>query len=581
MPPDFVPASNPYNTVIQESLRYQPANAFNGPYPTHHAHLSNGSVMFGNYPDSNNSSPAPPPSGGYMPPPPFPQAPYGPSRHHPHHSNGGHSQHLSNGYSAMGPPPPPGYPRQNGAWAGSDFQRQPQVPFGPSDNFPPPGTPQLNSNVYESSAPHSFHGSSSSAHEQESGPCFHNQFPAAIINGSNSHIDDVRVYQPSQPIKHPNGTPFITPPAHQTLQYPPQGDDFDGLGIYLRSQFSDATFADLLLELRYSDDRSPPVRIPGHNLIFARSPALKGRILAQGRANEGVTSRTLLIETTDRFLRSDAFWMAVQRLYGLPLLDTGREVIPATLSSGPMPGTPAERFDIGLGYAASGHILQMPPVISRGIEIACHFVSWETLERAFEFALEGGLDRSWTLSPQVQRSPPTYGPAVNMLIHAALNFIIHNFPAGFQLDVTAADMIRNSRLPVLPDSRSSVQNPRLSQIRFGDHSTDEREAHANSPVGILSKILINLPFPLLKYLMESRGLGGSPPVRHQVLQDVVQEREKRRLRVFESKSSHAERSALAKEWDTICYQEQVEVLGPNDSTPTLTRTFIDFDSPTA
>jgi len=599
MPPPFVPAHHgQFNGMAPDSAKYPPPQApqvFNGQPPMHHTHPSAGSVMFGGYPDSNNSSPAPPQSAGNVPPYPYQQGPqHGAARHGPHQSNGVNTQNMPNGFSPMGPPPPPGYyPRPDGFinQGGNDnFARRQMASFGPSDAYS--GAPS-----YDPSTPQSFHGSQSSApNEQENGPAFYSQYPTAVVtNGSNGHIDEVRLYQQPRPKARAASQQVATDPNNfpgQVRHPSHQMDHFDGLVGYVQSQFADPTFADYTLELRYSDDRAPPVRIPGHNLMFARSPTLKNLMTAQARDSnsDGLTVRTLLIESDDRHLRSDGFWMAVQRLYAGPLLDLGAAAMAANAQfAGPMPGTPADRFELALGYAAAGHILQIPPVVRRGIENASHFVDWATLEKALDFSLDGGLDSQWTLAaqPDNARCPSTYGPDVNILLHSALNWVITNFPAGFKLDTSAGELTRNRRLPAVQDLRPSAPNPRLSMIKFGDHPTEEsvRSNPANSVTITLSKVLLNLPFHLLKYVLESSRLGNvqgwaTTVLRQEVMHSVIQEREKRRLKVHAATYvSNAERNANAKEWNAVGWQESVQALGGNEAAPTLTRTWVDFTVP--
>ena len=100
MPPPFVPANH-------DSASFMSSNMHNGRHVVngmHHAHPSDGSVMF--YAESNNSSPAPPPGSGNVPPYLHQQQQYV-SGHGTHPSNGSHTQFPPNGYSPMGPPPVP------------------------------------------------------------------------------------------------------------------------------------------------------------------------------------------------------------------------------------------------------------------------------------------------------------------------------------------------------------------------------------------------------------------------------------------------------------------------------------------
>lgn len=590
MPPAFVPQSQNYVDPVKLPQQHM----HNGQHQMHHAHPSAGSVMFGGYVESNNSSPAPPLSVGNVTPYPFQQPHTG--RHGPHPSNGSHAHHISNDYSPMGVPPGY-YPHQDNFISqgpnADNFARRQMISFGPADGYSPSAIPSGFENqrlaAFDPTTPHSFHGSQSSVpNEQENGPAFYSQYPTAVIsNGSNGHIEEVRVYQNSK-LKPRNGSQVLTPAnanfSGHPMGPPPMVDHLDGLVNYIQSHFSDSELADYTLELRYSDDRAEPVRIPGHGLIFARSPTLKALMKAQAQVNngDGLTGKSLLIESDDRFLRSDGFWMALQRLYGGPLLDMGAAAmqhLPRTSQQQPpMPGTAADRCELGLGYAAAGHILQIPPVVSRGAEIASHFVNWETIEKALDFALDGGIDSQWTYGAQPEaKSPSTYGPAVNLIIYGALNFVVSAFPPDFELDTSVAEPTTNRRLPSVPDHQPS--NSRLSFIKFGDHPSEDsvKSESGASITATLSKLLLNLPFHLLKYVLESPRLGNvegwaSTNLRQKVMHNVIEERERRRTKI--SSSAQLPRSKTHLD-DNVRWQEAVSPHGGHDGTPILTRTWVE------
>lgn len=552
----------------------------------HHTHPSQGSLVFGGYPDSNNSSPAPPLSSAGIPHYPYPPPP----------PTNGHMHHLSNGFQV---PAPPGFgfqQQQHGNHivhnpAMDGFARRHPPPFPHPEGYSPSATPGINDNrrqqFYDPSASHSLRSHSSAPHEHDPRPT---QFPnpnatSRATNGSNGHTDDAKLYyQPQMSGRSDSSLLSIVP--HPSI------DNLDGLLGYIQGQFADSTFADYTLEVRYTDDRAKPMRIPGHNLLFARSPALKRLMIAQ--ANDGSSessSRTILIETADRFLCTDGFWIALQRLYGGPLL---------SLDTPPTPGRTMEaqnlatshpasfhRFDLALGYAAAGQILQIPPVLSRGIEVACHLVNWLTLEKALDFALDGGLSSQWNLDNNFNGvCPSTYGPAVDMLIHSALGFLIANFPPRLDFDVAASEPAFNSRLPVVSNANVTKHNPRLSSIKFGDHPVEEPVLPAlknANPASLISGILINLPFQLLKYVLEAPSLGShdwaTSAMRQTVMQEVIDEREKRRNRVRNDRSVYNDaRMSSLKEWQSVGWQEGVETEAPRKM-PTLTRAWVDFKLP--
>lgn len=528
-----------------DSINEPPPGLYNGQQGIngiHHGHPSNGSIMFG-YPESNNSSPAPPASAGntngslYIPH----EQQYAP-QHASHPSNGSHSQQLPNGYSPMGPPPPGyGYPRDGFTNYGppglENYGPRQQPSYAPSDVYNPviaSGYDQRFA-AYNPSTPHSIHGSQASAHNEQDNTGFN---PATgMSNGNTAHMADPRLYQQSRP------TP---PPYHSYMPPPPpfagNVDSQDSLLYHLISALNGGQFADYVLELRYPNDTGSPQIINGHSLIFARSPLLRSMIENETRArncldesnhsitrlgeSNGMTERRLLLVVEDRFLRSDSFAMALKSLYGAPLLDVTNA-----------PTKNEDRFDFALGYAAAGHILKLDStVFNRGIEVASLLLDWYNFEKALDFAIDGGLDTQWdtdNLRLNVTKRSSTYPPGVNMLIYRTLNFMIQNFPSNFVLDVSVGEPMHNRRLPIVPEDRRL--NPRLSQIKFGDHS----DINANPLFASFSRVLINMPYHLLKYVLESPEL---PRERHvdntqrllKLMTSVIAEREKRRTKVMSS-----------------------------------------------
>jgi hypothetical protein len=293
--------------------------------------------------------------------------------------------------------------------------------------------------------------------------------------------------------------------------------------------------------------------------------------------------RDLTVVTDDRFIRSDGFSLALNRLYGGPLLDTGAlAALQLSQTQASTPGSQTDRFDLALGYAAAGRLLQLHPCVNRGIEIAAHLVQWETIDRAYDFAVDGGLDPQWTMSANGDHvpCPSTYGPAVNLLIQSILNFLISHFPPKFKLDTSVSDPPRYRRLPFVQDPRSSVS--RLSFIKFGDHSTEQlaESTSADLVTMTLSRMLINLPFDLLKYVLENPRLGNvqgwaSAALRQEVLHTVVLERERRRMKVFgASHISNQERRLNHEAWEVVGWMEKVETI--NDVPSILTRSLVGY-----
>ncbi|PBP17240.1 hypothetical protein BUE80_DR011933 [Diplocarpon rosae] len=584
MPPAFVPATQSQTDGANAASHN---NSFDGHHQGRHTHPSAGNVMFGGFSESARSSPAP--------------APFNPLRYSmvpavedgyraQYRPNGGHTHNTSSGYPTNGTPtaPPEFYPPHDSFGPDADGHSRRPGPWNPQDNFSPLANPMgdQQSTNQGPSTPHSFHGSQSSvANDQGGGPALYGQYPTAIIsNGSNGHIEDVRLMHFSRQKPAMNAYGDLYPYLSNTMQSGPPPDQVETF-FYLQNQFGRSEYADYTIELRYADDRAQPLLIPGHSILFAQSKKLSDLMAASVReaGQDRQAIRPLLIESDDRFVRSDAFWLAAHRLYGAPLLEHGPHGI---RSQSPF-NLPTDNFEFALGYAAAGNILLLNGVRDRGIHVAAQYLTWDHVEMAFDFALEGGLTRGWTAGP----SPPfaeqiysTYGPDADKLILHTLQFIISNFPSSFVLDTTVGESAHHRRLPATPQAGP---NSRLSSIKFGDHpSEDYTRAASDDPINAtLSRVLINLPYDLLKFILESPNLGhvqgwATTSLRQNVMNAVVGEREKRRIKALESPHiSNEERKTNGKEWEVVGWMEKVEYVSKisgKDFAPTITKSWVDF-----
>ncbi|KAH7375517.1 hypothetical protein B0T11DRAFT_10104 [Plectosphaerella cucumerina] len=524
MPPPFQP-SRAANPLTNGDLGRGPRHGINGPAHLHHPRPSSGSLQFGGF-GSNSSSPVPPHSAGFGPPPGL-SGPYDGRRQFQ-----GHGHNLSgHGFPHIMP-----YGTEFVPVAGASTET---LPF-PGSNYGP-GTPL------------SYQGSNSPNQPDDSG-AFGNFRPPHGPNGIGGHPDEHRHHHHNSHNSHGfNGPPPgmlggpMPPPPH-VIRMMQEAQSTEPWAEYLQSQFQDKAFADCTLELRYLDDRESPIQLRGHRLILARSDPIRS-ILQSGHHE---ADPTIVLETSDKHLRSGAFWMAVQRLYGFPLLD------------GPDPHTMGEtnmalaggldvRFDFALGYAAAGKLLAWPAVVIRGVEIAAHHMTWNTLEKALDFAMTDLPGRA----SADQHAPFAYGRPVEILMDAIISFVISQFPPFFQLDASVTDPAATSRIPRVPVSASSrdeqpskthsgkVQfgqgaRARPTHIKFGDMGTPSPPHAGNGPEKYqltaqeqainttLSRVLLNLPFAFLKPILEY------VEPRFQSLRPVVAEREARRLRALEA-----------------------------------------------
>jgi hypothetical protein len=394
-------------------------------------------------------------------------------------------------------------------------------------------------------------------------------------------------------------------------------DDAEGLVSYFQQQFGSPEFADCVLELQYTNRRAPPVRIPGHRILFSRSSELASA-MSKGfsRSNPDVTQLpALVLETESKWIQSESFYIAVQRLYGLPLFTPppgGLKQGAATDASSLM-----DRFDFALGYAASGHLLRWDAVTRRGCEIAMELLNLQTVEKALEFALEGHRDEG---SYDVFK----YGDGSRAILREIISFIANNLHPTFKIDTSVTDPSNYARLPSQAALTSNATTRKLSPppiargtsvhlgkgrrsqqisgIQFGDLSLTEGKMSPGSDASgssqqqrtplyaVLSRILLNLPFETLKALLENATREGNAwpnadAVFHAV-KDTVAERERRRLQIVElvknrripqwefvsNQLSTPEPRNYIGPWGALGWQEEILPFGPSES-PALSRTW--------
>ncbi|KAF4122742.1 hypothetical protein GMORB2_7049 [Geosmithia morbida] len=540
-----------------------PPHMVNGHSHTHSSHPSFGSTHFSAFHGSTGSSPAPPLSGGGIasaPGMPVPDARQSYMAHTPA-PVGGFPPSIPPGLENMMGVDMYGHPGMAYAHPMDPFQQQQQHQYG--NNFP-------------LSTSHSFHDSQSSVRPEDGGPYRQYATPRSDVPrlGEDArHVPAGSMGPPSQ-----QGPPSMGPPPNGG-----GGDDASGLVEHIQQQFGTPELADCTLELRHPDPRVPPIRIPGHRIVLSRSPVLGELMRKQALSQQQPQQPTLSLQAQDDWIRADTFYMACQRLYGLPLLAVPpRMDMDMDNSTTTAAGNALDRFNFALSYAGAGHLLGWGPVVRRGCEIAAELVSLETAETAMAFALSRHEDRG---SYENLR----YGDGSRALLGAVLGFVASKLSPSFKLDTSVSTAQQGgvagySRLPQA--SRSLNQPP--PHIQFGDLSltngqqqppsaADAPQAsqqHATTALPtILSRILINLPFSYLKMLLESsmHGWAGAE-TRLSVVLDVVREREARRERAIDAVNAgripefHSIQAALSNTepaaahsspWALLAWQEEV------------------------
>ena len=486
----------------------------------HQSQASTSSVQFGGLVDSKNASPAPHVNGFNQPPGlPF--------------SNGWPNFNRQNG---EGPPGPYVGEANNHI----DFTRPPP---GRSSAGPVPGFNDVNPRV-----PPGF--------SDENG--LYSRFHANGPHNGHAHSDSIRSHPTHPSISGPPGFPSAIPPNSGGPRHlMPSFEESSSLMQHVQHSFGNTDFSDAILELRFSDDRSPPVRIPSHRILLARSPRLFHVLQQQSPQNPHL----VLLETTDKWIRPDAFYMAVQCLYGLPLIPVPpRNIGENNIDGAGSVGSMDDRLRFAFAYIASGHLLRWQPVVERGCEVVAALLSLDTVEKALEFVMEYHEDRGSHVTF-------TYGRGSEFVLHEILKFVAKNVQFMSNIASGVAKSQAGSRLPVIDtettddEATEQFQEPtiqlgygpghghgrrsqKISGIQFGDLSVQASDigtpkaSHQVPPMfnAIISRVLLNLPFPQFKLLVEMvhRGLYDKVEQASHLMKQVLTEREKARNRAIQT-----------------------------------------------
>lgn len=518
----------------------------------HQQHLSNGSMRFG-YQGSNASSPVPHPGGAFQAPVPMP-----------------HEQIPIAGVDSFG--------RPILATAPINGQAPVAMNHGPL-------------------TPHSFHGSQSSRDAAELAN-------RQMINGSNG----VDVGRPGPPpgLSHPSQNNN----NHQS-QFEPSGfqvGEAVDLAEYISSMFARPEFADCEVVLEIPNCLTPinsahsigepagPLRLPAHLLVLSHHPLLRRMIQEQGGQSDVV--REIRIASDDPFLRADSMWRAIKYLYGFRYVPLPLEI---------QKQSNVEKFHFILGYAAAGARLEVPHISITAMREAIEHLSWDTVEKGVEFAM-GGLefhDRPMHVPHAFPQFRYRHGTYVGELVDKTMVFLATNFPSNFVLDTNVEDP-RYSRLPVcIPGHGISSQSSKNGHgpsrtssinIRFGDMEPSETNHSQFQPgqtsvnhLAALSRLLINLPYEVLKLVLESNGLGGvagwrTVQDRRRAMTAVVAEREARRAHLIRELAAgrhdfrvpmdglrSKEPCLLPSNWSNVCWKEECL---PDTEGPVMNRVWI-------
>lgn len=526
LPPAFVPSGTP----LSASSQFRPPPS--GPH-AHPSHPSASSIVFGGH-DSSTSSPAPPVSAGSaysVPPqqhPAFAQTQFAepPSQriYHPAYAQGQVRPEHAPG------PPPPAHTYYN-----SNGQLPPRYPAAP------PRDNHVNGYAVNGHGLTSRQGSrhSSAAHDgfrsdvDLQSPIGVDQAAENVPPGFRDARMPFHAHHHQNSSMHSRGNP----------PYLMEMENAESLRAHVLSQFRNPDLSDCQLQII---EESGPGRqyMDAHKLVLSRSPTLLNLIGSNEHPAAAAQRTQIQVVLKGQHLRVDAFLNAVAFLYG------------GSLPSAPMTSISLEdRMQFAFQHIAVGMWLRVAAVADRGMTIALETLSWETIPAVLAFGLQGGLGATWPIDDSNEEKTstcssddafikpevggvPFYDPYASTILHRTVDYIVHNCPPEFYLDPAAPQLEHTQRLPVAPtghESKSSRSDPRLSKIRFGEAPASDHQ-RPDSITTHISSILLSLPFPVLKFLLEHPVLPAriGPETVASITRQVINERETRRQKAHKA-----------------------------------------------
>lgn len=543
LPPAFVPSADrseytPQSTTSSGSHRQPPILPH-----AHPNHPSVGQIVFGGM-ESGNSSPAPPPnaSSAFAPPQYPAQVPaYG----HAHHASEPHPPRMHQ----------PAFHQQSVPWGLRQGFAHAHQPHGPTTHRYVPRDAPRHSHASLTNG----NGSRSRSDSQSSAfaPDVPRDFQFA--GGHDHSIDSAKAMFSEQkaafPPLLPRHMPTHTPNPSQHFPHHPDVaatfENAEAMRGQILSQFDNSDLADCNLQVS-EEDGANGQRYNGHKIILARSSRLLGFIRDSAPAPTASDKTELHVVLPGRYVRASAFADALRYIYGGPLPPFEQ------YNLGPNP-SPEERIELALQHIGTGWWLKMPGFAHRGVEIATSLLHWNTIPQVLEFALAGGLtSQAWPLDDGSEErtstcssddsltkpehgGQPTYDPFATGLLTRTLDYMAHHFPSNFYLDSSAPQSTACPRLPAQGprhETRPSRSDPRLSKIRFGEHPVEDH-SRPSFATTMVSSILLSLPFPLLKWLLEHPLLPSRLGVETvaSIMRQVVHEREVRRQRALKARAA--------------------------------------------
>jgi len=367
----------------------------------------------------------------------------------------------------------------------------------------------------------------------------------------------------------------MPPPQYQHPELVANMANAEAMRGHVLEGFPHAPFSDCQLHIAEDGQDNTPHVIDGHRIILSRSPTLLKLFETSATASSSAYNLQVNVHLSGQYLRVATLMGALEYLYGgpLPRFDHQRPGLAGDVHI----SSNVERMQSALQHIAVGAWLKIYPIANRGVEIATSLLHWETIATALTFALDGGLSPVWNVddgsedrasdsssedSPSGADTPalPKHDPYATHLLHRIVDFMVHVLPTNFYLNTAAPQLGTSTRLQSTEhghESQRSQSDPRLSQIRFGEISVDDRQRPSLATTTV-SSILLSLPFQILKCVLEHYELSArlGPETVASIMRQDIAERESRRLKLLHARTGdEADESDLMQ---NLSWAEHVE-----------------------
>ena len=438
------------------------------------------------------------------------------------------------------------------------------------------------------------HGSKGHINVNHAAP--HNPPNAAIIEGSH-HSNMLS----SLPDTGGNLHHHSYSAALRQVPSSPDPSSFFMIAPYLHDHFGNPELADCMLHFSHSDGNFPSFELAGHALFFSRSPQLRALLRPQSatQVDSFIQPQKISISITDRFLVNNmALEKALRRFYAGDLPDIH-------FPSGVLGyKSIVDCMNFALSYTAAGHFLQSDEVASCGLDLVSDYLHFETIGKALAFGLDGGIGYSWyprggldddhvssassseeaPFKPDSSAGYPTYGIYSDRLLSVILGFITQYLVVEWTFDARAPELSDCLRLPAIGSGQHTRSSSLLTQIRFGDMTLSDQDADAYNRGRTISSVLLTLPYPLLKHLLEhevfATKLGQERAT--DLAQAVVEERERRRKAISQQSEQREQSTAVEEgQWRCLRWAETVEKSQQYPCGFRLTRHHLGMETPTS